>query len=232
MSGAKLNDFSTVDVNLTAIMDTLTQATKGHFQLSVTNFTTTDAPAIAAGSIIEVDGAVFKFDAELAITGSVTDGTVYIKLIPAADACTAEYTNTAPTWSDSKQGWYGTAGAGNHRYVVKLYLASGVYYGKHYLYTEDSFYHTQTKYSTTRVSGWTDNTTKTFSLTFDFAVTAVIDLFWSFTYVSGSGAGPTQYVYIYDIDITGAQVDIILKLKKGSNITEVDDLYINCSAVG
>jgi hypothetical protein len=89
--------------------------------------TDTTVPAIAAGSKIEVNGALFTSATETAITGSPSDGAVYIYIDPSGPS--AVFTNTAPMWSDSKQGWYGTSGTANCRYVETLiFKISSAYY--------------------------------------------------------------------------------------------------------
>lgn len=135
MAGSIFTSFGAGDANATAFMTHLTAMTKGYNALSLTNMTNTTVPAIAAGSLIENNGALFRFDAEEAISttdpvtsSTVADGTVYIMLIPSGSSITAAFTATAPTWSDSKQGWYGTTTYANNRYLpVKTVKASSSY---------------------------------------------------------------------------------------------------------
>lgn len=135
MAGSKVNDYSIGDSNIQSVMLTLDKAFKGFHQASLTNYNTTDESAIAAGSVVEVNGALYKFDSDESITGSPSDGTVYIYLVPSGDTVTAAYTNTAPTWSDSKQGWYGTGGNANYRYLeFALTKASAVWSNKRRIY--------------------------------------------------------------------------------------------------
>jgi len=117
MAGSKVNDFSIGDSNIQSVMLTLDKTFKGLHQVSLTNYDNTSESQIAAGSVVENNGALYKFDSNESITGSPSDGTVYIRLVPSGDTITAEYTNTAPTWSDSKQGWYGTGADANKRYL-------------------------------------------------------------------------------------------------------------------
>ncbi len=143
MAGAQVNLYAIGDVDLEAMMDTLDKQRVTYQGLSLTNYDNTSLPAIAAGSLVEVAGALFKFTSEEAITAwaGVGVGAAYIKLVPAGtdpDEVTAEFTDTAPTWSDAKQGWYGTGGAANHRYVATLtkidaatYAAKDVYNGRY-----------------------------------------------------------------------------------------------------
>lgn len=137
MAGSKVNNYAIGDVNLTSVMSTLDDTRIGYCAVSLTNYATTGVPAIAAGSKVEVDGALFKFDSEEAIGGSPSDGTVYIKLVPAGSSITAEFTNTAPSWSTEKQGWYSpTAGEESYRYLPFGMTKSGsTYSGKYEMIT-------------------------------------------------------------------------------------------------
>jgi hypothetical protein len=93
----------------------------GLFALTITNLTNDDEPAIASGSVVEISGTLYSFTSNEAITGwsGMSNGSVWIKLVPdGTNPCTAEFTDTAPTWSDGKQGWYD--GTGTDRYVAGL----------------------------------------------------------------------------------------------------------------
>ncbi len=93
-------------------------------QISLTNFGNTSEPAIAAGSVVEIGGSLFVFSSDEAITGwgGVSNDTdAYIKLVPGVGLVTAEFVEVAPTWSDSKQGWYN----GIDRYVAGLHRGAG-----------------------------------------------------------------------------------------------------------
>lgn len=93
----------------------------GLSMLTITNFINDDEPAIASGSVVEISGSLYSFTANEAITGwaGMSDGLVWIKLVPdGTNPCTAEFTDTAPTWNDAKQGWYD--GTGTDRYVARL----------------------------------------------------------------------------------------------------------------
>lgn len=124
MAGSKINNFSIGDSNIQSVMLTLDKAYKGLHQVSLTNYNTTAESQIAAGSVVENNGALYTFNSNESITGSPSGGTVYIRLVPSGDTITAEYTNTAPTWSDSKQGWYGTGGDANKRYIEVVFVKS------------------------------------------------------------------------------------------------------------
>ena len=117
MSGSKVNTYGIGDANIQALMLSTDKLFKGFHKVSLTNYDSTSESQIAAGSVIECAGALYKFDSNESMTGSPSDGTVYIRIVPGTTTCTAEYTNTAPTWSDAYQGWYGTGGAATYRYV-------------------------------------------------------------------------------------------------------------------
>ena len=140
MSGAQVNLYAIGDVDLQAIMNTVDLQRVTFQGLSLTNYDNTSLPAIAAGSLAEVAGTLFKFTVEEAITGwgaIANDTAAYIKLVPAGttpDEVTAEFTDTAPTWSDAKQGWYGTGGAANHRYIATLMKVDAATYADKHLY--------------------------------------------------------------------------------------------------
>jgi hypothetical protein len=123
----KVNNYSQVDSNILELQLTTDKAYKSQHTLTLTNYDNTTVPAIAAGSAIEVNGTLYKADTEEAISttdpvtsATVADGTVYVCIVPGATTATAAFTATAPTWSDSKQGWYGTGGQANYRYAEYL----------------------------------------------------------------------------------------------------------------
>ena len=124
MAGERVNTYAQDDSDILALQLTTDKTFKGYHQLTLTEYGTTTVPAIAAGSAIECNGALYKFDSEEGISttdpvtsSTVADGTVYVCIVPGATTATAAFTATAPTWSDSKQGWYGTGGQANYRYV-------------------------------------------------------------------------------------------------------------------
>lgn len=144
MSSVQINYYSNSDVSIIDLMNTADASFIGRHQVSLTNYDNTSLPAIAAGSIVENNGGLFKFTTETAISGSPSDGTVYIYLVPSGDPAlgtatvTPTFTNTAPTWSDSKQGWYGTSGSANYRYLEFKITKSTTYYVKSHFYDKTS----------------------------------------------------------------------------------------------
>jgi len=105
----------------------------GYQGVSLTNFDNDNESQIAAGSKVEVGGALFEFAAPESITGWAGIGNnndVYIKLTVAGVSITASFTTTPSTWSTSKQGFYDAL----ERYIGGLYKDAGGNYTKKYLY--------------------------------------------------------------------------------------------------
>jgi len=102
----------------------------GYQAISLTNYDNDLEPQIAAGSKVEIGGALFEAVSDENISGWAgisNSSDVYIKLIVSGATATAEFTDTPPTWSTSKQGFYN----GSDRYIVQLYKdASGNYTDK------------------------------------------------------------------------------------------------------
>ena len=126
MALTKKNEYSVGDVNLTALMDSTDKQRKGKHDVSLTEYDTTNEPSIAAGSVVEINGALFEAESDESISESPSDGDVYIKLIPDGLEATAEFTNDAPTWDDEKQGWY-ESGTNNRYLNYIIDLDSGDY---------------------------------------------------------------------------------------------------------
>lgn len=117
----------------------------GFQAISLTNFATSAQSLIAAGSKVEVGGSFFTFagnDTPQAstFTAITTGETAYITLTPSGSAgsqiLTSMYSDTAPEWSDSKQGWYLTA-ASVIRYIGGVYKESATQYERAFLLTAE-----------------------------------------------------------------------------------------------
>jgi hypothetical protein len=202
MAGVKIDNFSTSDVNLTAIMDTLQATRQGHFRLSLTEMDTTTEPKIAAGSIIDLNGSLVYFDADETIGGTATDGTLYVKLIYSSSTVTAEYTSTAPTFDTSKNGWYGTTTSAGHRYIAKMIKSGTSYTGKMlYDFTHVKYNHEiQTATYTGSWSGAQKTATLTFSGDIQEITTIDINCF-------GSGS---PGVSIESVSFSGDTVSVVM----------------------
>ena len=115
---------------------TIISSLLGYQAISLTNFATSAQSLIAAGSKVEIAGAFFNFPGNETPNASSwtavgTGNTAYIAVIPAGTAgtqtVTAEYSDTAPTWITSKQGWYASA-ASLTRYVAGVTKTSPTQY--------------------------------------------------------------------------------------------------------
>lgn len=119
-----------------SIIDSLS----GFMALSLTEYNTSAAAAIAAGSKVEIAGAFFQFPADETPTGwtAISTGTTaYIALTASGTAgsqvVNAGYVSTAPTWRDDLQGWYASA-ASSVRVIGSVYKAEATsYYPKYIL---------------------------------------------------------------------------------------------------
>ena len=108
---------------------------RGFMRVSLTEFATTAASLIAAGSIFELAGSIYSCT-ETAIslaTGTASaDVAVYYVAIPSAGGtvCTFVMDDNVPTWIDAKQGYYASA-ASTSRYLGGAYIGTAAtYYGK------------------------------------------------------------------------------------------------------
>jgi len=135
MAGSLVSDYGIGDDNIENMQLTLDKAYKGFYSLTITELDSDVVPQIAAGSWIDDNGALYKFDSnespsttDPVTSSTVADGEIYICLIPAGSSITAAFTATAPTWSDSKQGWYGTSGQANYRYLNYIMTKASTVY--------------------------------------------------------------------------------------------------------
>jgi len=108
----------------------------GYQAISLTNFASdTLEPAIAAGSKVEIGGALYEFASDEALTGwsgIANSSDVYIHLTVSGSSVTASFSTTAPTWDDAKQGWY----SGAVRVIGGLYKDGSGNYARKWLYEE------------------------------------------------------------------------------------------------
>lgn len=137
MAVNQLNYYTNIDTSIIDLQNTMDAAFISTQKVSLTNWDNTSESQIAVGSILENNGILFQVTANTAISGSPSDGHVYITLVPSGDPAlgtatvTPTYTNTAPTWSDAKQGWYGTGGSATYGYLpFKFYKSTTNWYNK------------------------------------------------------------------------------------------------------
>ncbi|MGD8305205.1 MAG: hypothetical protein PVF17_01000 [Ignavibacteria bacterium] len=228
MAGTKVSNYAIGDENIEEMQLTIDKAYKGKCSLTISELNTTTQPVIEAGSWIDNNGALYKFDSNETISttdpvtsSTVADGTVYICLIPdsgtasgattdasgysigatsitlasagtgdiltgdnirfagdtnlytvaSGDAdvsnggtitlespglkqaipssatginmvggsITASFTATPPTFSNTKQGWYGTGSQANYRYLNYIMVKSGTTYDNKYAVDDQLF---------------------------------------------------------------------------------------------
>lgn len=173
MAGTKIDNFAIGDVNLTAIMDTLQGLRQGHFQASLTEMDTTTIPQVAAGSIFDLNGSLVYVDADETIGGTPVDGVTYIKAIYSSSTVSFEWTATAPTFSTSKNGWYGTSASSGHRYIAKMIKASSSYTGKMLYNSSNNIYTYEYGLYTSNSLSWSGSETKNITITFSGDIKAL-----------------------------------------------------------
>jgi len=127
------------------IADSLTEYNnikKGFFTQGLTNWATTDRPAIPAGFTIEIGGSVYQFAAEEEIDLGALSGAqrLYVVItVDSADAVSAEFSATPPTsFNTAINGWY----TGADRYLpYAIYWDGATAYTKYkYDFLEGNIY--------------------------------------------------------------------------------------------
>lgn len=100
----------------------------GFNAISLTNWDGgTLAPALAAGSMIEIAGSIANFPAQESILGAAT-GVNYLIFNVSGSTVTPAWSLTAPTWNAARNGWY----AGSIRYSGHACYFSGGAYSEKY----------------------------------------------------------------------------------------------------
>jgi len=121
---------------VTVVANQIEKGRIGYQAISLTNFDSdTDEPQIAAGSKVEIGGALFDADANESIAGwadIANSSDVYIHLTVSGASVTASFSTTAPTWDTAKQGWY----SGAVRVIGGLYKDGSGNYARKWLYEE------------------------------------------------------------------------------------------------
>lgn len=231
MAGSKVNEYGIADVNLTALMASVDAQRIGYFAADLTEYTTTTVPKVASGSKLDVNGALYKFDSDETITGSPSDGNVWIKVIPAGSSITAVFTNTEPVWSSSKHGWYGESGSENHRYIASM-IKDGSEYRNKVIYNtgrEITTMDFQTLFSDEESTTINAAATHDVVFTFDWDVEAVIALNITPKYNDALGAASdADGLMLKDVAISDDTVTITLKNTDTAN--HVFDFGVMCTA--
>lgn len=132
MSGSKINTYSSSYTSLTNYATCIDHQRLGFQSLTLTNMSTTSVPAIAGGSVCEINGSLYEFSTDETISSTgVTEssGVYWIKLCPTSSVVTAEFTTTYPQYVDSKHGWFASTSDSN-RYVNYFVSKSSNFYFK------------------------------------------------------------------------------------------------------
>lgn len=123
MAITALNDYAIGDVNFNTMMTTLDKTYKGKAEITLSEYDTTAAPDVKVGSVFENNGALFIVDTTditpTGYSGISVSTTFYLYYDESATAFI--FNSTAPTWSDTLQGWYN----GNDRAFFSMYKDSG-----------------------------------------------------------------------------------------------------------
>ncbi len=130
MAITQLNNFGIGNFDLTAIEETIVKAFKGKLDVTLSNYDDDSAPLVKVGSVFENNGTLFIIDTSditpTGYSGISVSTTFYLYYDESAEAFI--YDSTAPTWSDTLQGWYN----GNDRALFSMQKDSGgtLYGGK------------------------------------------------------------------------------------------------------
>ena len=139
MAGTILRTPNVGDADWTVFITQAEKQRKGFLSVSLTNPATTAASSIGTGGIMELSGSLYQFT-ETAI--SLAAGTpsaaqsVYYTVIPSGGGTTVTVVmeGTAPTWIDSKQGFYASA-ASTTRYIGGAFIGTSQTYYHKFIYT-------------------------------------------------------------------------------------------------
>ena len=112
MATGKINNYSIGDNNFESVMLTLDQAFRNKHDCY-----SFDATNLKAGSVIEINGSLYHVTQDVTLPDMSSNK--YLMAVPSsAGTFTLLATSTAPTWSDSKQGFYGTSTTANYKYIA------------------------------------------------------------------------------------------------------------------
>ena len=112
MATDKINNYSIGDNNFESVMLTLDQAFRNKHDCY-----SFSATALKAGSVIEINGSLYPVTQDVTLPDMTSQK--YLMAVPSsAETFTLLATSTAPTWSDAKQGFYGTSTTANYKYIA------------------------------------------------------------------------------------------------------------------
>ena len=114
MATNKINNYSIGDNNFESVMLTLDQTFRNKHDCY-----SFSATALKAGSVIEINGSLYPVTQDVTLPDMTSNK--YLMAVPSsAGTFTLLATSTAPTWSDAKQGFYGTSTTANYKYIAVL----------------------------------------------------------------------------------------------------------------
>jgi hypothetical protein len=120
INAATLDDWS-------AFVARTTQQGGGFMCIALSSMNDSGAPAVLAGSRIEINGAFYKCTANEGIGGTAAANAVnYIYAVPSGASCSFAYSPAAPSFDPAKGGWY----SGNNRAIAKLFFTGNQFNGK------------------------------------------------------------------------------------------------------
>lgn len=117
-------------VQVTTSVTSFTNMAKGAMAITLLDYNASALSVIHEGSVLEVAGACFRWDAPETPgtwTTCTTAATAYLTCVPSGSAgsqvLTSGWTNVAPAWNDVNAGWYATAGSAS-RVIASAYKTS------------------------------------------------------------------------------------------------------------
>ena len=114
MATDKINNYSIGDNNFESVMLTLDQTFRNKHDCY-----SFSATALKAGSVIEINGSLYPVTQDVTLPDMTSNK--YLMAVPSSSGTfTLLATSTAPTWTDSKQGFYGTSTTANYKYIAVL----------------------------------------------------------------------------------------------------------------
>ena len=112
MATDKINNYSIGDNNFESVMLTLDRSFRNKHDCY-----SFSATALKAGSVIEINGSLYPVTQDVTLPDMTSKK--YLMAVPSsAGTFTLLATSIAPTWSDSKQGFYGTSTTANYKYIA------------------------------------------------------------------------------------------------------------------
>ena len=117
-----ITQLNTADFDYAMMLSVINLSYKTQADISITNYDNDTAPQVTAGSIFVNNGAQFENTTLATPTGyaGLTNSTIFYLYYDESGGVFI-FSNTAPTFSDAKQGWYN----GNDRAFFEMFKDSG-----------------------------------------------------------------------------------------------------------